>query len=106
MEVSPGVVIARAPVRCATLDRPLRVAARQESIDQSRSKRIAAAHAVKNLQVIAILRLKEFTVVIADRAPIILRGGLGLTQSGSYNLKRVILHDFLDHLLKTLDAER
>src|SRR5215471_9984526 len=58
-------------VRRSTLHAPLWFLSRQESINQARGKRISSAHAVKNLQILPVLRLVKLPVAITNRAPII-----------------------------------
>ena len=61
-------------MRGAALDRPLRVMACQETVNQAGSKGIAASDAIEDFEVLAVSCLVELAIAITDRAPIILRG--------------------------------
>src|SRR5216683_3735700 len=104
IEVSPGVVMARAPWAaphstdhcgsCPARKPYMRPEAKESPTD-----------AVEDFQIFAILCLIELAIVIADGAPIVQRGGLGLAQRGGDDLERIVLHNFGDHLLKAFDFE-
>src|SRR5207245_1822022 len=93
-------------VRRPTLHGPLRLLPRQKSVDQAGRKRIASPHAIKNLQVLSILRLVKLLIAITNRAPIIQRRGFGFSQSRRYHFKCIVLHDLANHLLESFDFKR
>src|SRR6185437_15381938 len=53
------------------LDGPLRALAHQEAVDEPGGERVAAPHAVENLQVLPGRGLVELATVIHDRAPVV-----------------------------------
>src|ERR1700722_17981183 len=78
-------------VRRTAVDRKLRVLAGQKSVNQSRRERISSANAIEDLEILAILRLKKSPVIVANRAPIVLRRRLCLAQRRRNNLERICL---------------
>ena len=64
-------------MRCTTLYSPLWPAFGQQPVDQTRGKRVATADAIKNFQAFVHWRLVEFTIDIADCAPVIYSRGAG-----------------------------
>src|SRR5205085_9553278 len=91
---------------CPALHAPLRLLPRQKSVDQSRRERVAASHAVKNLQILAILRLIKFPVAITNRSPVIQGRRFCFSQRRGHHLERVILHHLADHLLESFHLKR
>src|SRR5258708_31611232 len=93
-------------MRRATLHGPLRLLPRQESVDQAGRKRVPSPHAVKNLQVLSILRLVEFPIAITNRAPIVQRRSFSFPQRRGHHLERIRLHHLANHLLEPFDFKR
>src|SRR6266571_3714908 len=69
-------------VRGTAFHRPLRLLSRQESVNQAGSERIASSYAIENLQVLAVSRLVELAIAIANRAPIIQSRSLRFPERG------------------------
>ncbi len=61
----------------AALHGPLRVLPGEEAVDEAGGEGIAAADAIEDFQVFAVLGLIELAIVVADGAPIVQRGGFG-----------------------------
>ena len=81
MVVSPGVDIASAPCATPQRERPGRVLAGQQAVDQPRGERVAAAHAVEDLD-LALRDLVERALVVRDRAPAVDAGRARGAQRG------------------------
>src|SRR5260370_11148033 len=90
-------------MRAAAVHSPLRSLIVQESVNQPRCKRVTAADAVEYLKVGHRPRLGELALVVADRAPIIDCGRLGVTQCRGHHFEVMEGRDsLLDHLAKAL----
>jgi hypothetical protein len=74
-------------VRSAALDRPLRPPVGQQPVNQTRSERVSAAHAVEDFQVLARRGLVKFSARVADSAPIVQARSLRVAERSSYDLE-------------------
>src|ERR1700680_3355690 len=86
-------------------DGPLRILAREKSINQTGGERITAANTIKNLEVLAVFGLIEIAVVVANRSPIISRRGGRFAERGSHDLERKIVQHFLNHLFESFRVQ-
>src|SRR5260370_38700457 len=88
-------------MRRAAVDRPLRTLVGEKAINQARGKRIAAADAIENLEILARRCLKELAVAETNRAPVVNGRRLGLAQGGGDDLEiRKLAGDARDHFLE------
>src|SRR5205823_3336059 len=90
---------------CATLDGELGILPEEETVDQARGEGVAAAYAVEDFEIFAILGLIKLAIVVANGAPVIGGGGFGFAQSGGDYLERKIFYNLGDHLLEIFGFE-
>ena len=98
IDVSPGVVMARAPCAAPYSTARLRTQAREESVDQPRREGVATAHAVEDLEVLAARGLVQRAVGPAHGAPVVAGGGPRVAQGrGDDPQVREVADDPVDH---------
>src|SRR6185295_4601801 len=90
----------------ATLDRPLRPAISQQSVNQSRCKRITTSNAVENLEVLPHGCFVKLAVRVTNRTPVVDRRGLCISQRRSDDIEVWKLgNSAFDHAEETAHVE-
>src|SRR5262245_19746870 len=103
----PGSSHCKCAVRRAAFHSPLRTLSCQEAIDQSRGERIASTHTIEDLEVFPRRGLKELSLAVTHRSPVIARGRLCRSQGCRNHLKvRELLNSLLDHPSEMSNIQR
>src|SRR5260370_30116632 len=93
-------------MRGGGFDGPLGVLSGKKAINETRSKRVTAADTVENLEILAILGLIEIALVVANRAPIVSRGGGGFAECGGDDFEGKVVHNLPDHFVEGFGGDR
>ncbi len=105
MLVSPGVRHGQRAMGNAAADGPFDGLAREDAVDQARSKGIATADAIKNFDV-ALRHEGDLVLIERHGAPGIARGGVRGAQGGRHQFQvRIRRSDIAQHLLVAGDGQ-
>src|SRR6266571_3746309 len=94
------------PVGRSAIHRPLGSLAGEEPVNEAGGEGVATPDTIVDLQVLPVWRLVEPPLAVADRAPVVEGGGLGVAQRRGHRREvRERLHRLLDHLPESAGVE-